>query len=304
MAKVACVLVAYQPEQDVLVQLVHKALLQSEHVFLIDNTPSRLSDYSGSISAIHFEREQRVTIIANQKNLGIAAAQNIGLRLALENAYDYALLLDQDSTPGDDLVDSLSALMNQSDTFDKPVAAIGPVIYDPRSQQSAPFIQCDRRVRKVEPSLMKGDAACCDFLVASGSLISLSALKNIGFMDDDLFIDCVDLEWGFRARSKGYQLLGARDIKMHHTIGDEHLSVFGRKLTMHSPLRHYYFFRNFYHLLKKPYVPFSWKLHVFFKSSLQAAIYSTVPERRFEHCKMIFKGIWHGIIGKLGKYQE
>ena len=48
-----------------------------------------------------------VTLVANDENLGFGAANNIGLRKAIEDGYDYALLLNQDAWIDRDTLEKL-----------------------------------------------------------------------------------------------------------------------------------------------------------------------------------------------------
>ncbi|MFP3686179.1 hypothetical protein SB847_20980, partial [Bacillus sp. SIMBA_026] len=89
--------------------------------------------------------------------------------------------------------------------------------------------------------------------------INLEAWSNIGPMDDALFIDFVDLEWCVRARKHGYAVLGAPALRLAHSLGGEPVRVFGRAYPGHGAVRHYYQFRNAIALMKRGYMPWSWK---------------------------------------------
>ena len=86
-----------------------------------------------------------------------------------------------------------------------------------------------------------------DFLLSSGSLLPLSALANIGLMDESLFIDHVDTEWCFRAKAHGFQLFGVCDAVMTHALGERRKEIWflrQRVVPFHKPFRYYYMFRN------------------------------------------------------------
>ena len=48
----------------------------------------------------------------------------------------------------------------------------------------------------------------------------LDALASIGAMKESYFIDNIDLEWCFRAKSKGYELIGTDQAVLYHAIGE------------------------------------------------------------------------------------
>lgn len=83
--KIALIIVTFYPTENV-VKLV--SLLQKDaHVFLIDNS----EDSVEAISKIKLDFEENVTIIENKKNIGLAAAQNLGIQLGFEEGYDFFL---------------------------------------------------------------------------------------------------------------------------------------------------------------------------------------------------------------------
>jgi rhamnosyltransferase len=49
----------------------------------------------------------------------------------------------------------------------------------------------------IEQNIPSNKPVEASFLIASGCLISLDVIKNVGYMDEGLFIDYVDVEWSF-----------------------------------------------------------------------------------------------------------
>src|SRR5205085_10676567 len=113
------------------------------------------------------------------------------------------------------------------------LCAIGPAWEDPRIinwYQEKPVknnlktktkakLQCILKVRQYREKmhqLLRVD----HILISSGLLISVSALKAIGYPKKEYFIDLVDIEWCLRALSKGYQIEIVKTIQMRHTIGE------------------------------------------------------------------------------------
>ena len=85
-----------------------------------------------------------------------------------------------------------------------------------------------------------------DFVISSGYLISLDAIDTLGLMNEELFIDYVDVECALRAKQKGLRCIVLWCLRS----ADAPLSreppavLMGRQFTFHSPLRHHYLFRN------------------------------------------------------------
>ncbi|MHC1728002.1 MAG: hypothetical protein AB9866_18700 [Syntrophobacteraceae bacterium] len=143
-----------------------------------------------------------------------------------------------------------------------------------------------------------------DYLVSSGCLIPVSVLDHVGGMREDFFIDFVDIEWGLRARWFGYQCYGVCNAKMSHCLGNEPLRLFNMRFPMHTPLRHYYHFRNAVLLAQKKWVSRNWKLVNGLRMCLKYGFYSLLARPRFEHWRMMTLGVMHALQGRSGDYLD
>lgn len=293
----AAVIVTYEPDEKSLRKLVSILSSQVAEIYIIDNASSTFVGLG----------QANIILTVLPKNMGIAHAQNVGIRQAFSDGFTDFVLFDQDSLPSETMISELLKARRQACDDGLQVAAVGPVHIDQDSLASCVFISTQHgNVEKINvPKSLysEGTYASCDFLIASGCLISKAVLDSVGYMEDDLFIDCVDIEWGFRANSIGFRCIAAFDAKMYHKIGEAPLKLFGRDLTTHSPLRHYYFYRNFYRLLKRPYVPSCWKRYTLVKSFFQAIVFIFFLKPKFQNFKYILKGIFHGLAGRSGKYE-
>lgn len=302
MTSICAIYVTYNPDIELLKCSIEKTLKQVDFIYVVDNG-SKVS-LGGLIPDSTLSRTE---IFELNSNKGIAQAQNIGICKAMGDGFSDLILFDQDSLPTVTMVSDLLASRVSACRAGIKVAAVGPVYIDQKSLQKAVFIRTEgRSLKKLVPGALResGEGFLeCDYLISSGSLFSREALDEIGYMEDALFIDCVDIEWGFRALSKGFRCIAAINAKMYHKIGEAPLRLFGRDLTTHSPLRHYYYYRNLYLLLKRSYVPFCWKKHVLIKSTIQAVFFSLFLSPRLEHIKFIGKGVIHGITSKIGSYE-
>lgn len=292
--KIAAIVVTYEPDFDLLEELIRVVNSQVSKIYIVDN---------GSNLANDFTISSDVAMILLSENMGIAHAQNLGINEAMNDGYTDFILFDQDSIPSGNMVSSLYSARQLAIAEKVKVAAVGPIHIDRVTGEEAIFVKCGKylvnkfKVDKEKPYNN------CDFLIASGCLISKDVLEEVGFMESSLFIDCVDLEWCYRAMNFGFLPIVSSTAIMYHQIGDKPLKLFGRNLTIHSPLRHYYFYRNFYHLLKRSYIPLSWKIHVFIKSSIQAMIFCSFLPNRFNHMKAIGSGVLDAIRNKYGRHE-
>lgn len=290
--KVCAVVVSYQPALNVLGQLLDALAPQVESVVVVDNG-SHLD-----LAAWNSERNTRsVELLRLGENIGVAAAQNIGIKWAKCRGAHFVLLMDQDSIPSPTMVNVLISAISRHPS----PAAVGPCYLDNRQDNPPPFIRI-RGLRLERCACQIEDAIVpVDYLISSGCLIPMSVLDNVGGMRDDLFIDYVDIEWGLRARRFGYQSYGVCAAKMDHCLGDQPIRFLGKYIPLHSPLRHYYHFRNAVLLYKEQWIPVNWKLVDGWRLCLKYLFYTLFTKPRMAHWRMMTLGVWHGLRGRAGK---
>ena len=123
-------------------------------------------------------------------------------------------------------------------------------------------------------------------------------------MRSNYFIDHVDTEWCFRAKSLGYVLIGVNNAYMKHTLGDmvKNIWFFGwRRVAYHSPLRDYYMFRNTLLMNHDVRLTILWRIHLLWRLVKFAFYFLTFTPNRLERLKNMSLGIFHGMSGISGK---
>jgi rhamnosyltransferase len=284
------VVVFYRPDHDCVARA--NRLAEVWPCVVVDNTESASTPAALGLDA-------RIDYVANNANLGIATALNQGVERLIGMGCTSALLFDQDSEPSEQLLIELPRTLAVERMRDQRVALIGPAYEDARLRGVAPFVRFGYLwLRRVRPEGVK--PIDVDFLITSGSCVNLAVWHDIGPMDDALFIDFVDLEWCTRARSKGYSVLGAPALRLTHELGGQPVKVFGRSYPGHSALRHYYLFRNAIVLIRRAYVPWSWKSTELVKMPVRLLIYGLFMQPRLLHVRLSLLGIWHGLTGRTG----
>lgn len=241
-----------------------------------------------------------VRYLPNGDNLGIATALNEGVEWLLREGCRVALLFDQDSEPSLEHLQVLPALLDEWAEAGEKIAIVGPAYDDPRLGGIAPFVRF-RPFMLARVPAQGARPVDADFLITSGSCLNLDCWSVVGPMEDDLFIDFVDLEWCIRAKRAGYRLVGVPWITMAHELGGEPVRVLGRTYPMHSPVRHYYLFRNAVALIGRSYVPWSWKSTELVKLPFRLIIYLMIPSAGRLHVSMALRGLRDGLRGRLGR---
>lgn len=291
-SRVIAVVVTYQPTLEVLEKLLDALMPQVKSVVLVDNGSH------ADLLTWHKERDTpALELLLLNENRGIAAAHNVGIDWARTQEADFVVLMDQDSIPAPDMVAKLYAAISDQPS----AAAAGPRYLDTRQENPPPFIRVSGL--KLERCACATEEAIVpvDYLISSGCLIPMPVLDKVGGMRDDLFIDYVDIEWGLRARRHGLQSYGVCGAKMHHSLGDQPIKFLSKNIPLHSPLRHYYHFRNAVLLYREQWVPLNWKLVDGWRLCLKYGFYTLFAKPRMAHFRMMSLGLWHGIRNKTGK---
>ncbi len=300
------VIVWYHPDQSCISYV--KTLAQWIPVIVVDNTESSEDCIESSTQRKQISKAQNVTYIANQDNYGIANALNRGLQqaikqfasvnhVALSRVSPWCVLFDQDSRVDEAFIKRMNELCQ---TRDKTVAAIAPVYFNQRLQSQGKVIQVTSRgIRRIEPQ--SGEPVTASYVISSGCAMRLSALTKIGLHDESLFIDFVDIEWGLRAKATGYCIEVHPELEMVHQLGDEPIVLFGSRIVNHSPLRHYYYFRNAILLCRRDYIPLIWKLTETIKLVPRFLLYALFSDCGWAQTKHILLGAGHGLLGRSGK---
>lgn len=289
------IVTVYHPDKERLQSLLEAVSREVSHVVIIDN---------GGLDESHLIDKSKIEVLHPKQNIGIAAAQNSGVKLAIHRGASFVVFFDQDSLPQPNLINNLLIAYKQLAAAGCRPAAVGPRIVDRETNQHAPFVQFNLSGVKKQLGIRKNDSVRCDFLVASGMLTSCERFKEVGACEEGLFIDNVDFEWCFRAKSKGYACFGVPNATLYHSIGDaaRHVGIGHKKgrIALHSPVRQYYIMRNRIHMYKRWYVPLAWKIQDLPRAIFKSVYFSTMVKSRWQNAKAIVRGIWDGLTNVYG----
>jgi rhamnosyltransferase len=216
--RIAAVVVLYHPVPEAVANIGSWAG-QVDAIYVVDNSEGDSAPVVCAIAAL-----EKVVLIRNRQNVGIAHALNIGAGKAIEEGYDYLLTMDQDSVATPDMVTRMLVCLDSLNTL-----RIGIL---------SPF-------HVTKSGHLPGQETCQDVMtpMTSGCLLNLAAYRDVGPFRDDLFIDFVDNEYCLRLRKHGFRVCRANLARLEHSVGNtiKHGPFIA---TNHSPLRRYYKTRN------------------------------------------------------------
>jgi hypothetical protein len=251
---------------------------QNYKVVVVDN-----GSVDGSVLVIR-ERFPGVTIIENGENLGYAGGNNIGLRYAMVQGADYAILLNNDTVVDPAflriLVDAVQA--------EPAVGIAGPTIYyHPRPEViwsaggaidwqrgSTRMVGLDER----DEGQFGAEPRLVDFVTGCAMLVRRAVMEQVGLLDERFFTYYEETEWCVRAAGAGYKILHVPEARMWHKISPS--------AQADSSFVHYYMTRNRLLFLKTTGAGLRAWLHTLFVEYLRTLIsWSVRPKWRYKRAQ-------------------
>jgi len=186
-----------------------------------------------------------VRVMANQKNLGFAGGNNVGIKAALEEGADYVYLLNHDTEAS---LDFLTEAVKVAEADEKIAAVQSLLLLHPEKDliNSAGnaihflgFGYC-RDYRR--PAAAWRHTGIREIAYASGAavLYRAEALRQVGLFDEELFLYHEDLDLGWRLRLAGFS-----NVLAPHSI------VYHKYEFSRSIAKYYFMERNRYIVLFK-----------------------------------------------------
>lgn len=288
--KIIAIIVIYMPNFKELISAIDDIMSLSVDVCIVDNSePNQEFDFS--------ILNPKVKLIQNFSNLGIAKAQNIGIKANLRE-YNYFLFLDQDSKLSKNFIlDSKDFLEDKNVFIQVPVVrnkVNGNIYYASKISK----IGLPKKVNMLNESKFQ----LIDIGISSGTLVKKKVFESMIYFREDLFIDFVDIEWFLKCKKKNFKVYQNNLISLLHQIGGEEKKFIGKNILVHNEVRIYYKTRNIFLMFRDEFnlVYLSYQL----VSSLILNLLNVIfIENRLLGLKMYLKGILHGFYNKGGKLE-
>lgn len=244
-----------------------------------------------------------IHLITSPMNLGFAAGNNLGMRWALEQAYPYILLLNNDTlaTTGFErqLLDYLNAHPD--------VGAVQPKIYFQHNRsllwnagsfynRLTGFTTTRGLNRPDEPAY--NETCPVDWITGCAIMVRASVLRKTGLFAPNMFLYYEDVDLSFRIRTAGFGLVYLPAAVIYHIAGAS-----GKQQHKEGhilPMVHYYNLRNRIWFLKK-YTPwYAWPVMLVANSLyIGGMLVYFVARWRLQKLRAVLKAIRDGIRGSI-----
>jgi rhamnosyltransferase len=280
-AGVVAIVVTYNSDIFRLGKILRVLSLQCT-VVVIDNSTRDYSIFQVQNTCV----QNGVTLISMGGNFGIAHAQNVGIAWARERNASDILLMDDDSIPPPSLVEDL--------ILERKASPIQPVVISART------IDTNGKDISNRPAGATLGLTACSELTSSGTLIPVLLFDRVGLFDANLFIDCVDFEWGWRALAHGIPLVLCDRVSIEHSLGEG--ARFGLKIP--NPIRHYYQYRNVLRMIVGSRAPLRWRLSQFIKLPVKMVLITILADGRMDRIRYMIWGLFDFISGRTGRFNH
>ncbi len=279
---VALVIVSFHPDEH-FGSRVESIAEQFTQIFIIDN--------SGPEAPVVPDLEINNTqLVRNQVNLGLAKALNIGCTQALEQGFEWAVTLDQDTELSPDYLRKIISSWLSSGLSPHVLGCNYFNVTRARNRFALSGIP-HTKIKKT--------------VITSGCLMHLPTWSELGKFRAEYFIDSIDHEFCLRARKRGHRVAINLQPLMTHTIGDneeypEYLKRFAPY--SHSSLRTYTNARNTTRtILEYAYEEPAWCIRKMAGLVYEAVAIILLEKQKVARIKAFFTGLRDGYLNKMGR---
>jgi rhamnosyltransferase len=298
MLTIFAIVVTYNADNDFSDNL-SSYINQVDKVIIVDNGSSQ--NTIAQLIILKDKYLDKIIIIFNNQNLGIATAQNIGITTALLEKNDFIIFFDHDSKAKDDMITKLKEAYYELNKTEVNIGMLAANSIDQNCKDyNNKFLTSKDNITFKKQGFNKSS----NYLevisaISSGSMIKSDLFKKIGDFREDFFIDYVDFEYCLRLISSGYKIFAIKDAILYHALGNmKSIDFFRFKIIIlnHSPKRRYTIYRNRIKVWKLYYN----KIPAFVFFDLLSSFYFFAKVMLFEQNKLanfsnIVKGIYAGL---------
>ncbi len=283
---VCAVFVTYN-SRPAFVENILAVAAQVGHVVVVDNGSSGETEQH----LRELETRPDCTVIRNRQNLGISVALNLGVKYAIEAGFDWVCTFDQDSQVRDGFIASMLEAYQNAPHREK-IALVTPSYVDRESGMNVRL----KRARNGEILTA----------MTSGSMMPSSVIQKLGYFDETLYMDAVDIEFCLRARRKGLLILQSPAVLLHSLGRTRYYRLLGLRfgVTNHSAGRRYYMTRNRLRLLIRYATDWPWMWRESGTMVLDAAKILLAEDNKWKKFGAMAAGTVDALTGRVGKQIE
>lgn len=281
MSRVISIVTWYHPAEE---NVSNAKLIasQSDSIVICDNSAQDNSSYTQGIKNCKY--------FSDHTNLGLSKAFNRVLRDSSMDWQedDFIIFFDQDSKIPPSHIEKL---MQEYKVIskEKSIGCIGPVYFDVNEGQE----QIPAKREYINDKTFK-----CTSIITSSLLCQYGKLQDVGYWNEDIFLDLADWDLCWRFMSHGYAVCMTNVSIIKHAVGQDIKKIGCFKFRQWAPFREYYQTRDCLKLLGKDYVPLKYKAKFMLIFTVKPIVHLLFLPHGVERVKYVAKGMLDFFRGK------
>ena len=304
MEKIGLVTITYN-SADVLKGFLDSTFKQSFQnfiIYIIDN-----NSQDDTVSIIEKDKDERIVLIKNSENVGVAKANNQGIKLALKDDCSQVLIVNNDIEFEEQLFNKMLNIQKENNCslvvpkmmyFDNP-----NYIWYAGSDfiKSKGYLPIHKGIRKKDNGQFDGvfqveyAPTCC-------LLVKKQVFEDIGFMDEKYFVYFDDTDFAYRIwKDQRHKMIYLPVTKIFHKVGsltnsfDKSAKQIyrGDFFLKQNTKNHVYFLRKIGTLFA-----FLFIMWLFLKNNLKILIDPQL-RKNFSTCKLVNRAYFKGLFMRL-----
>ncbi len=277
------------------IRMLLKQTITFDRIFIVDNC-STDGTYNYLVQQ-GWMNEGPFVYVKTESNIGGAGGFFTGTKAAFEADADWIVLMDDDGAAAD--LHTFEVLFRAAEKLHQQNKRL---FVNALVQQGDWLSFKIDRMYSVEEAL----AAAKDGILEgaanpfNGTLVSRELVEAIGYPNPDFFIKGDEVNYKHRAFDAGALVATVVDARYIHPRPDTHeRTVLGKKMPffVEAPWKEYYAARNFTYMYKQKG---QYKAIAFELIFVKLLAIMSMKCKKLDTMKMLFKGVWHGWIGRLG----
>ena len=222
MIKVAIITITYNSSNVIIpfLKCLSESSFKDFKLFIIDN-----NSVDETVEIICKIKKIDVQVIENKKNIGVAAANNMGIKLALDQGYQKVLLSNNDIVFDKNIIGDL---VNFSKNQSSSISSL-KIMYEHDKDKiwyCGGFFNFNKGLVPEHLGIGQPDVGqynhlkYSDYAPTCFVLFDSKIFSTIGFMDEAYFVYFDDTDFFYRVKKNGnFKLLVNQKIKIFHKVG-------------------------------------------------------------------------------------
>ena len=222
MIKVAIITITYNSSNVIIpfLKCLSESSFKDFTLFIIDN-----NSVDDTVEFIYKIKKIDFQIIENKKNIGVAAANNMGIKLALDQGYQKVLLSNNDIVFDKNIIGDL---VNFSKNQSSSISSL-KIMYEHDKDKiwyCGGFFNFNKGLVPEHLGIGQPDFGqynhlkYSDYAPTCFVLFDSKVFSEIGFMDEAYFVYFDDTDFFYRVKKNGnFKLLVNQKIKIFHKVG-------------------------------------------------------------------------------------